>query len=185
MPTDPAVPVPGPATPTWTIDGVQPVWGDGHDLLEVAESAFGGYEWAREAFAALVADVRAARAHEHCVEIETYAAKLDDAGLLRSEYPDDMARRSCTCTDDAVCGAHRLLVRYQELWEQFRAANKAKREAKAAARAHEHCGPATDTLRQARELAQRLQPNGRGTVSADYGELAALLDLLVDGGGDG
>jgi hypothetical protein len=183
MPTDPAVPVPGPATPTWTIDGVQPVWGDGHDLLEVAESAFGGYEWAREAFAALVADVRAARAHEHCVEIETYAAKLDDAGLLRSEYPDDMARRSCTCTDDAVCGAHRLLVRYQELWEQFRAANKAKREAKAAARAHEHCGPAADTLRRARErFANYDADHNQQTM---YGLVADLRALLVDGDGDG
>lgn len=35
-----------------------------------------------------------------------------------------------------------------------------------------------DTLHHARRLAQRLQPNGLGTVDAEYGEVAALLDLL-------
>lgn len=57
-----------------------------------------------------------------------------------------------------------------------------------AARAHEHCGPATDTLRQARELARTVVEGRKGGFStrafADKAELA-LLDLLVDGGGDG
>jgi len=52
-----------------------------------------------------------------------------------------------------------------------------------AARVHEGCGPAADTLRQARELAARaaVQANGSDEWMAP---VVALLDLLVDGGTD-
>ena len=65
---------------------------------------------------------------------EAFTAALEEAGLLQDEYPDEMARRSCTCTPDAVCGAHRLLARYEELFEAFQQANREKREARKALR---------------------------------------------------
>jgi hypothetical protein len=40
--------------------------------------------------------------------------------LLRAEYPEEMAERSCTCEPDAMCGAHRLLKRYGEMYAQLR-----------------------------------------------------------------
>jgi len=74
--TDPAVPAPGPDTPTWTIDDdldVRPLYRNdkGHILAEL--EVFPNEEFVLNADAvrwdaidALVADVRAARAHEHC-----------------------------------------------------------------------------------------------------------------------
>jgi len=59
-----------------------------------------------------------------------FAAAVEDAGLLRDEYPDDMARRSCTCEPDATCGAHRLLAHYEQLFQAFQKANREKRQAK-------------------------------------------------------
>jgi hypothetical protein len=59
-----------------------------------------------------------------------FAAAVEKAGLLQSEYPDEMARRSCTCEPDAICGAHRLLARYHQLYEAFCEANRQKREAR-------------------------------------------------------
>ena len=63
------------------------------------------------------------------------AAALDAAGLLQDEYPDQMAQRSCTCTPETVCGAHRLLARYDKLFKAFQQSNREKREAKAALQA--------------------------------------------------
>lgn len=57
-----------------------------------------------------------------------FAAAVEAAGLLRDEYPEQMAARSCSCTPEAICGAHRLLARYEQMWEAFRKANQAKRE---------------------------------------------------------
>lgn len=50
------------------------------------------------------------------------------AKLLRDEYPDDMAKASCTCEPDAMCGAHRLLKRYDEMWHQMRADHERRRK---------------------------------------------------------
>jgi hypothetical protein len=63
------------------------------------------------------------------------AAALESAGLLQDEYPEDMAQRSCTCTPDAICGAHRMLARYDALFTAFQESNRKKREAAAALRA--------------------------------------------------
>ena len=63
-------------------------------------------------------------------DTDDLAAALEAAGLLQDEYPDDMARRSCTCSHDAVCGAHRLLARYDQLFKAFQKSNTEKREAK-------------------------------------------------------
>lgn len=55
--------------------------------------------------------------------------------LLREEYPDEMAARSCTCEHHAMCGAHRLLKRYEDLYAQLVATNgrfRAYRERQAA-----------------------------------------------------
>jgi hypothetical protein len=65
MPADPAVPVPGPDTPTWTIDE------DGNPSITGISSRPYALTQARTGLndaehLALVADVRAARAHEHC-----------------------------------------------------------------------------------------------------------------------
>jgi hypothetical protein len=57
-PADPAVPVPGPDTPTWTIGDDIIVWLSGDGAVRRSDVAND------EAFDALVADVRAARAHE-------------------------------------------------------------------------------------------------------------------------
>jgi hypothetical protein len=65
---------------------------------------------------------------------EGLAAELEKAGLLRAEYPDEMAARSCTCEPNVVCGAHRLLARYDELFKAFQQSNREKREAKKALR---------------------------------------------------
>jgi hypothetical protein len=48
---------------------------------------------------------------------------------------------------------------------------------------HEHCGSAADTLQQARELAvvAKTEPN----MAAAKAAVLRLVDLLVDGGGDG
>jgi hypothetical protein len=57
-----------------------------------------------------------------------------------------------------------------------------------AARDHERCGPFADTLRQARELARLYYNRGSRRYSNPSGmedHLAALLDLLVEGGTDG
>lgn len=51
--------------------------------------------------------------------------------LLRDEYPDDMAKRSCTCEADAICGAHRLLARYDALYQHMRPLNAERRELRA------------------------------------------------------
>lgn len=47
--------------------------------------------------------------------------------LLRDEYPDDMAKASCTCEPTAICGAHRLLKRYGELFDQLQKVNEERR----------------------------------------------------------
>jgi hypothetical protein len=65
-------------------------------------------------------------------DTDQLAKALGDAGLLQDEYPDQMAQRSCTCTQEAVCGAHRLLARYDKLFEAFQQSNREKRKAKAA-----------------------------------------------------
>lgn len=62
------------------------------------------------------------------------AAELEKAGLLQDEYPDEMASRSCTCEPEATCGAHRLLARYEQLFQALQLANREKREAKRALR---------------------------------------------------
>ena len=46
--------------------------------------------------------------------------------LLRDEYPDQMAARSCTCEPEATCGAHRLLARY--LYRHMAALNAERRD---------------------------------------------------------
>lgn len=57
------------------------------------------------------------------------AAWLDSLApkLLRDEYPDQMAARSCTCEPDAVCGAHRLLARYDALYQHMAGLNAERR----------------------------------------------------------
>jgi len=57
------------------------------------------------------------------------------AKLLRDEYPDEMAAASCTCEPAAVCGAHRLLARYEELYEHLGKINAARRADRARRRA--------------------------------------------------
>jgi hypothetical protein len=95
---------------------------------------------------------------------------IDDDGELSFGEPGDL------CVDLLhFHGATRAIRRiaYEALVADVRAA-----------RAHKHCGPATDTLRQARELAAR---NADQTLTRDERIDAgvALVDLLVDGGGDG
>jgi predicted Fe-S protein YdhL (DUF1289 family) len=51
-------------------------------------------------------------------------------------------------------------------------------------REHEGCAHTTDTLRQAREIVARF-PMYIPVYAAWHKELQALVDLLVDGGGDG
>jgi len=53
-----------------------------------------------------------------------------------------------------------------------------------AARAHEHCGPAGDTLQQALELATEFRASTRAG-RANNQAITALLDLLTDGDTDG
>lgn len=60
------------------------------------------------------------------------ADEFEKAGLLRSEYPDQMAAASCTCEPSAVCGAHRLLKRYEELYAHLVAINAERRAARSA-----------------------------------------------------
>lgn len=67
-------------------------------------------------------------------ERERLTAELDKAGLLQAEYPDEMAARSCTCEPEAVCGAHRLLARYGQLFEALQRSNRERRQARAALR---------------------------------------------------
>jgi len=66
--TNPTVPVPGPDTPTWTIDDDgDPWWTDAHGgIATVQVEAVEHHPAILDAYDALVADVRAARAHEHC-----------------------------------------------------------------------------------------------------------------------
>ena len=45
----------------------------------------------------------------------------------------------------------------------------------------QRCRDAETLLAKVRELAERFQPNGFGTVDAEYGEIASLLDLLIQG----
>ena len=77
-------------------------------------------------------------------EREQLTAALEDSGLLQDEYPDEMAARSCTCEPEAVCGAHRLLSRYNQLFEAFQRSNRERRESRAALRAAGGAPEATD-----------------------------------------
>jgi len=74
------------------------------------------------------------------------ADALESAGLLRDEYPDQMAARSCTCEPDAVCGAHRLFARYVELNAAFVQRGKERREVQAELRALRGAIPGDDKL---------------------------------------
>lgn len=63
--TVPTVPVPGPDTPTWTTDDDRLVFTDAEGYT-ASLTRFGGNAALAAGFHALVADVRAARAHERC-----------------------------------------------------------------------------------------------------------------------
>jgi len=64
-----------------------------------------------------------------------FAAAVEAAGLLHAEYPDQMAAASCTCEPEAVCGAHRLLARYQQMYDHMVTVQAERRQAKAEVRA--------------------------------------------------
>jgi hypothetical protein len=69
--------------------------------------------------------------------------------LLRDEYPDQMADRSCTCEPEATCGAHRLLARYDALYEHMAGLNAERRDLRAAL-AWRKANPALDGPRPPR-----------------------------------
>jgi len=64
-----------------------------------------------------------------------FAAAIEAAGLLQSEYPDEMAKASCTCEPEATCGAHRMLARYQQMHDHLVTVQAERRAARAEARA--------------------------------------------------
>jgi DNA-binding transcriptional regulator YiaG len=64
-----------------------------------------------------------------------FVAALEGSGLLQAEYPDQMAAASCTCEPEAVCGAHRLLARYQQMYDRLVTVQAERREVKAEVRA--------------------------------------------------
>jgi hypothetical protein len=151
----PTVPVPGPDTPTWTVDDdlteqvaetIRTTFG--HPPITDTPGAVIGERWIRAARAVLSIDA----VHQRC------QAKLDARGA-------DLGR----FTQSTVAHIKRL--------------ERERNEAIAAARAHERCGPATDILRQARQLVARLKDPAISALQ--WGDLEdALLDLLVDGGED-
>jgi len=87
-----------------------------------------------------------------------FAAAVEAAGLLQDEYPDQMANASCTCEPEAVCGAHRLLTRYQQMYDRLVTVHAERREAKAEVRVLSDT--ATRQAHLLRELAKELRAAG-------------------------
>lgn len=94
-----------------------------------------------------------------------FVANLEAAGLLRAEYPDQMAAASCTCEPEAICGAHRLLLRYDQLYTHLRELNADRRTLRAE----------IDRLR-ALSVAPEAPP-----MSADLTELRRLAEAATPG----
>lgn len=106
--------------------------------------------------------------------------------LLQDEYPDEMARRVCTCEPDAMCGAHRLLARYSQLHEALTKANQDKREQRRLRYEAEEA-LAECASRVTREPAMTDQPTGFAEGGYDEVELSAIqrLSKLLRGLGVG
>lgn len=98
-----------------------------------------------------------------------FVAAVEAAGLLRDEYPDQMAARSCTCTPDAMCGAHRLLDRYEALYEHLRDTNSAKRDLRAAVAA---ANQRTEQAEAARDALQAMVDGCRELVGDYHSQLS-------------
>lgn len=100
------------------------------------------------------------------------------AKLLRSEYPDEMAARSCTCEPDAMCGAHRLLLRYMDLYEQMGKNNERHRGHR-----NRLQGIIDDPVKFSGSLRWQLARSGDDPLVQRLRDLLVLLDQTSNPGG--